>query len=339
MKTNRFLCFRSADSPIHYSSVSASEAWLDAIPTDFYDQLAHCLSLHGMACAELLGVLPAPQVARLTALTGLDAPRVAELNAIASHAQLLAALRTQPHAFYNLLLLGRLSLETSVAAPVLAYVQHHMSIDAAQLTALKTYCLELSGAFLATLEEHVPATPPLGLHRLQVEEAFSQYVTAPRAPAAATVRFTEAQLQLMRLALLLVHSLPAAGEHPFLAAVAELPALRPAALEPMIARLGQLQAAEELALALPELVQLYQAMQVCGMVFVSEVLEKLGLGGLFPTLPAEEAAATPAAPATSRRQAVGEMVSGFTHWVQHTFPDEPAVQQARRQVLALADAL
>ncbi len=315
--------------------------WLDALPADFYEQLAHSLSLHGMACAELLGRPHDALPRQLAALTGLTAAHVAELNTIASHAQLLTALRTQPRALYDVLLLGRLTLDTSLAAPVLAYVQRQMQINATQLHALKTYCLELSGAFLTTLEQHLPAEPSVSLHRLRVEALFSKYVATHSAPtpAAATIRFSEAQLQLVRLALLLVHSLPDAGEHPFLTAVAALPALRPVALEPMMARLSELQPAQELALTLAELVQLYQAMQVCGMVFVSEVLEKLGLGSVFPTVPAEEMAATPAASTASNRQAVGEMVSGFTRWVQHTFPDEPALQVARAQVLGLADAL
>ncbi|MBD2714561.1 hypothetical protein KBK19_05905 [Microvirga sp. STR05] len=317
-----------------------SNDWLHTIPADLYDQLAHCLSLHGMACAELLSRPQEAQLLHLMSLTGLNTMRVAELNAIADHNQLLHTLEQQPHHLYNLMLLGRLSLETSLAAPVLRYVQQQMRIDTAQLQQLKTYCLELSGAFLALLEEHLP-TPSLGLHRLQVEEAFGQYIALHPGPepTAATIRFTEPQLQMMRLALLLVHSLPEAGEHPFLQAVAELAALRPAALEPMIERLGTLEPAQDFAVTMPELVQLYQAMQVCGMVFVSEVLEKVGLGSVFPTVPTDERPASAGAAEPSGRQAVGEIVSGFTRWVQYTFPQEPALQQARQQVLALADAL
>ena len=205
---------------------------------------------------------------------------------------------------------------------------------------LKMYCQELSGAFLLTLEQQLPAEFSLGLHRLRVEKVFQAYVAAQPIPAplAATIRFSAAQLQMVRLALLLAHSLPEAGDHAFLRAVAALPDLQPPALEPLITRLAGLGATEELLLSLPELVQLYQAMQVCGMVFVSEVLERLGLEGLPPAHSTQEAAPT-TAPVSSHRQAVGEMVSGFTRWVQHTFPEEPALLAARRQVLALADWL
>ncbi|UOG74130.1 hypothetical protein MTX78_18660 [Hymenobacter tibetensis] len=316
---------------------TSSNDWLQTLPADFYDQLARCLSLHGMVCVELLSRSQEELPRQVAALTDLTLARVNELNTIASHEQLLLALEEQPRALYNLLLVGRLALDTTLAEPVLAYVRRQMDIGIAQMQQLKTYCQELSGAFLLTLEQHLPPAWQLGLHRLRVEELFHAYVAKHPVmpPLAATIRFSEAQLQMVRLALLLVHSLPEAGDHAFLRAVAALPSLQPTALEPMIGRLGELQAAEELPLSMPELVQLYQAMQVCGMVFVSEVLERLGLESLFPARPAEENATA----APSHRQAVGEMVSGFTRWVQHTFPQEPALLTARQQVLALADAL
>jgi hypothetical protein len=317
-------------------------AWLHTLPADFYDQLAHALSLHGMACAELLS-RPQDELPRqITALTGLDAAQVAQLNTIGSHEQLQALAET-PRRLYDLLLVGGLVLDTSLAVPVLTYVRQQMHIDNARLAALKQYCLELSSTFLGALEQQLPATPSLGLHRLQVEEVFARYVAAnpPPPPTVATIRFTDPQLQMMRLALLLVHSLPEAGPQPFMRAVAALPPLQPAALEPMISRLAQLQPADALPLTMPELVQLYQAMQVCGissgMVFVSDVLGTLGLEEAL-ALPRAAAEAAGPAPGSSR-QAVGEMVSSFTQWVQQTFPDSPAILAARQQVLALADAL
>ncbi|MCA8831589.1 hypothetical protein [Hymenobacter pini] len=317
-----------------------STSWLDTLPADFYDQLAHCLSLHGMAAAELLSH---PGAAQLATLANLSTRKVQQLNQIQTHQELLHTLRTEPLALYHLLLLGRLTLETSLAAPVLAFVQQQMQIDAAQLDALKVYCLELSGAFLTTLEEHIEAptgTASLGLHRLLLEEAFAEMLaTQPTSvPPAANLRLAEPQLQMLRLALLLVHSLPNTADHPFLRAVAQLPNLQPAALEPLIEHLGRVRAQEQLTLTMPELVQLYQGMQVCGMVFVSDVMSQIGLEDAFPVLTETEAAATEAAP-VSNRQAVGEMVSGFTHWVQHTFPDAPEILQARQEILALADTL
>lgn len=320
--------------------MSAPSAWLDTLPSDFYDQLAHCLSLHGMAAAELLST---PAAAPLAALTALDSQQVQALNAIQTQAALLTSLRAQPLAVYHLLLLGRLTLETSLAAPVLRYVQKHMQIDQAQLDHLKTYCLELSGAFLNILEEHVPApagAASLGLHRLQIEEAFTQLLSQQPAPTtpAANLRLAEPQLQMLRLALLLVHSLPATAEHPFLRAVGALSHLQPAALEPLIEHLGRVRAQEQLTLTMTELVQLYQGMQVCGMIFVSDVMSQIGLEEAFPSLSVAETEASEAAPVSSR-QTVGEMVTGFTQWVQHTFPDAPEIQEARQQVLALADTL
>ncbi|WP_044003150.1 hypothetical protein [Hymenobacter swuensis] len=321
----------------------SAASWLDALPTDFYDQLAHSLSLHGMAAAELISRPETPVLARLRSLSGLDTITVQRLNAIGSHAQLLAVLQHEPLPLYHVLLLGRLTLETTLAEPVLAYVQRSMSISVEQLQQLLTYCLDLSGAFLQQLEEHLSApagTISLGLHRMQVEEVFAELLTqlpAAAAPAA-NLRLSEPQLQMLRLALLLVHSLPPDTDHAFLRAVHALPNLRAAALEPLIEHLGRVRVQEPLTLTMPELVQLYQGMQVCGMVFVSDVMSRIGLEDAFPVLTETEAATTEAAP-VSNRQAVGEMVSGFTHWVQHTFPDSSEIQQARQEIMALADTL
>ena len=321
----------------------SAASWLNALPTDFYDQLAHSLSLHGMAAAELLSRPETPVLARLRGLSGLETDMVQRLNAIGSHAQLLAVLQQEPLPLYHVLLLGRLTLETTLAEPVLAYVQRSMGISVEQLQHLLAYCLELSGAFLQQLEEHLPAPAgavSLGLHRMQVEEVFAELLAQlPVAAApAADLRLAEPQLQMLRLALLLVHSLPPDADHPFLRAVHALPNLRATALEPLIEHLGRVRVQEPLTLTMPELVQLYQGMQVCGMVFVSDVMSRIGLEDAFPVLTETEAAATDAAP-VSNRQAVGEMVSGFTHWVQHTFPEAPEIRQARQEILALADTL
>ena len=322
----------------------AADSWLSSLPDDFYTHVAQSLSLHGMAAAELLGHPAAGPLGPVQRLAGLTLAEVQRLNRISSQQELLDALRTTPLELYHLLLLGRLTLGTSLARPVLAYVQRHMHIEAAQLTELVAYCTEVSGAWLGLMEEHVPApagsVSSLGLHRLRIEEAFAAFLAQQpaAAPVVASLRLTEPQLHMLRLAVLLVHSLPGTTTHAFVRAVAELPALQPAQLEPLMEQLGRSQAQEPLSLTMPELVQLYQAMQVCGMVFVSDVMSRIGLEDAFPTLPDTEKAATEPT-SISQRQAVGEMVSGFTHWVQHTFPDSAEIQQARTQVLQLADAL
>lgn len=318
--------------------------WLSSLPADFYSHVAQSLSLHGMAAAELLSHPATGPLSHVQHLAGLTLAEVQHLNRIRSQQELFDTLRTKPLAFYHLLLLGRLTLDTSLARPVLAYVQRHMRIEDGQLAELVAYCTEVSGTLLGMLEKHLPApsggASSLGLHRLRVEEAFAAFLAQQPAAASvvASLRLTEPQLHMLRLALLLVHSLPGTTDHAFVRAVAELSALQPAALEPLMERLGRSQAQEPLSLTMPELVQLYQAMQVCGMVFVSDVMSRLGLDDAFPTLPdSEKAASEPAS--VSQRQAVGEMVSGFTHWVQHTFPEAPEIQQARTQVLHLADTL
>ncbi|MBT2557425.1 hypothetical protein J7E24_06480 [Hymenobacter sp. ISL-91] len=322
--------------------MAPSDSWLDTLPADFYAQLTHTLNLHGMAALELLSRPATPATTRLHQLTGLDVTTVHRLNCIASHAQLLAALRQEPLAVYHLLLLGGLTLETSLAAPVLAYVRQAMGITEEQLGQLLAYCQQLSEAFLGQLEEHVAApagTASLGLHRLAVEEAFAAFLAGQLAARpVAELRPLPPQLHIMRLALLLAVSLPQDTDHPFAQAVSRLPHLQPPALEPLIARLGHAQAHAPLPLSMPEVVQLYQALQVCGMVFVSDLMSQIGLEDAFPTLSEEERRASEPAPA-SNREAVGSIVGGFTQWVQQHFPDHPEIALARQQVLALADLL
>ncbi|TGE22027.1 hypothetical protein E5K00_17390 [Hymenobacter aquaticus] len=326
-----------------------SDAWLAQLPADFYDQLAHCLSLHGMVCAELFSRPDSALVQQLALLTPINAATVGELNAILSQEQLLAALHTQPGHVYDLLLLGRLGLDTSLAEPVLRFVRQQMFVSEEQIEAIKVYCTELSEAFLASVEQHLAETDRavagrLGQHRLQIEAAFYAHsATATAAapeplPPVATVRFNDPQLQMVRLAVLLVHSLPDDTEIPFVLAVRQIPALQPLQLEALSERLGALQAGEQLALSMPELVQIYQAMQVCGLVFVSDVLASLGLED-FMSGPAEEPATPEAKAPMSSRQAVGEMVSGFTEWVQANFAEEPEIERARQEIADLTDLL
>ncbi|MCB2407195.1 hypothetical protein [Hymenobacter lucidus] len=332
---------------------SLSDTWLTQLPLDFYDQLAHCLSLHGMVCAELFSRPGTELVQQLAAHTPLDAAKVAELNTIQSQEQLLEALHQQPALVYDMLLLGRLGLDTSLAEPVLRFVQQQMYVSEEQIAAIKAYCLELSETFLGSVEQHLAETDravagQLGQHRLHIEQAFflhSDAVEVGTEPAVlltvATVRFNDPQLQMIRLAVLLVFSLPTDTDLPFIHAVARMPALQPEQLELMSGRLGTLQPGDQLALTMPELVLLYQAMQVCGLVFVTDVLATLGLED-FMGIGEPEAAPSPEttgrAPMTSR-QAVGEMVSGFTEWVQANFDDADEIAQARQEIADLTDLL
>lgn len=325
---------------------SLSDSWLSQLPTDIYEQLSHCLSLHGMVCAELFSRTDSTLVQQLALLTPLHAGSIAELNAIVSQEQLLEALRQDPGQVYDLLLLGRLGLDTSLAEPVLLFVRQQMFVSEEQMEAIKGYCVDLSEAFLGSVEQQVAETDRavagrLGQHRLQIEEAFfthsrSLEPAAEVLPPVATVRFNEPQLQMVRLAVLLVYSLPPDAEQAFIQAVQQLPALQSGNLEAMSERLGALQASEQLALTMPELVLLYQAMQVCGLVFVSDVLATLGLEDFLagPEEPAGDA--TPKGPMSSR-QAVGEMVSGFTEWVQTHFADDEGIAQARQEIADLTD--
>jgi len=324
----------SADNP---------EASLHHLPTDAYSRLAPCLSLLGMACTHLFSHPPNIVAQHVTALTNLDTTVVQEFNTIDSTATLQRALTERPLRLYDFVVVGQLCLESPLATPVLAFVQHQMQIDDAQLNTLLEYCQVLSQQFQQALEQHLigpsgaAALAPLHRRAQQLRAVFEQNadMLRPSRPAVVSLGFDEGRLQMLRLALLLVHELRhTQSAHPFLQALPRLTALSAPAADELTARLAAVQTDDRLALTLPELVLLYQAMHVCALAFVSDVLGTLGMEAAFPTTQA-----TAATPSGSNRQAVVALIVGFTRWVEHEFGQEPAIQSARQEITELAETL
>ncbi|AIZ64655.1 hypothetical protein PK28_15030 [Hymenobacter sp. DG25B] len=320
-------------------------ASLQQLPPHAFSQLSPALSLLGMACKQLFATEASPLPGAVTSLTRLNAATVAELNAIQSTEALQELLNTRPLQLYNLVLVGRAALHSPLAAPVHHFLRQQMQVEGEPLTVLWDYCLGLTAALENALEQLIAgpsgaaALAPLRHRQQQLQQLFDTHSPSlvPPAPAIVTLGFDEARLQMLRLALLLVQSLPQTeAEHPFLQAVATLPHLQPTAVEPLMARLGHITAEERLPLSLSELTVLYQAMHVCGLVFVSDVLSSLGLEGAMPM---PEAGANPDATSGSSRQAVGALVASFTQWVQREFGEEPAIQQARQEIFGLTETL
>ncbi|MBC6990758.1 hypothetical protein [Hymenobacter sp. BT491] len=319
---------------------------LHNLPPDAYQRLSPCLSLLGMACTHLFSQSHGPVPEHVTALTGLNSSVVADLNAIDSTPVLQQLLLQRPLRLYDFVLVGQLSLRSPLEGPVLAFVQHQMQIDGTQLQTLLSYCLHLSEQLQHALEQHLAgpsgaaALAPLRRRQQQLQAVFTQFEATlhPQLPPVVTLGFDEARLQMLRLALLLAETLPQSEtDHPFVQAVARLSSFRPEAVAALLARFGAVQPNERLGLSLPELTLLYQAMQVCGLVFVSDILSILGLENAFPT--DAKSPTTSAEPLGTSRQAVGALVAGFTNWVQREFGHEPQVQQARQEVAALTDLL
>jgi len=318
-------------------------ASLQQLPADAYSRLAPCLSLLGMACTHLFSHSVGPMPQQVTTLTGLDAATVATLNAINSTPSLQDVLTERPLRLFDFVIVGRLCLESPLATPVLAFVQHQMQIDDTQLRTLQEYCEVLSAQLQQALEQHLAgpsgaaALAPLHRRAQQLRTLFEQNAETlrPQLPAVVTLGFDEGRLQMLRLALLLVQELRhTKSSHPFLQALPRLTALSVSATEAMSVRLAAIHQGERLNLSLSELVLLYQAMHVCALAFVSDVLGTLGMEAAFPTTET-----VPNQANGSSRQAVASLVVGFTRWVEQEFGQEPAVQAARQEVAELAETL
>ncbi|WP_303310345.1 hypothetical protein [Hymenobacter sp. BT730] len=327
------------------SDFTPTGASLQQLPSHAFSQLSPALSLLGMACTQLFATEASLLPAAVTSLTRLDAAAVAQLNAIQSTEALQELLNTRPLRLYDFVLVGRAALHSPLAAPVRHFLRQQMQVEGEPLAVLWDYCLGLTAALENALEQLIAgpsgaaALVPLRRRQQQLQHLFDTHSKSliPPAPAIVTLGFDEARLQMLRLALLLVQSLPQTDtEHPFLQAVAALPNLQPTAVEDMMERLGSITATERLPLSLPELTLLYQAMHVCGLVFVSDVMSSLGLEG---SMPMAEADATTGTSPGSSRQAVGALVASFTQWVQREFGEEPAIQQARQEIFGLTELL
>ncbi|OUJ75305.1 hypothetical protein [Hymenobacter crusticola] len=325
-------------------SANNPEASLQQLPADAYSHLAPCMSLLGMACTHLFSH-PTDVVAQhVTALTGLDAAAVQELNAIDSTPALQRLLIERPLRLFDFVVVGQLCLESPLATPVLAFVQHQMQIDEVQLRTLLEYCQALGQQLRQALEQHLvgpsgaAALAPLHRRAQQLRTVFEQHADSlrPQLPAVVSLGFDDGHLQLLRLALLLVHELRhTQSSHPFLQALPRLTALPADEADALTTRLAAVQPTERLPLTLPELVLLYQAMHVCALAFVSDVLGTLGMEAAFPTTQAPSASSSDG----SSRQAVVTLIVGFTRWVEKEFGQEPAVQTARQEITELAETL
>ena len=228
-------------------------ASLHQLPANAYARLAPCLSLLGMACTHLFSHSVGPVPQQVTALTGLDAASVAELNTINSTAALQHVLTERPLRLLDFVVVGQLCLESPLATPVLAFVQHQMQIDDAQLRTLQEYCLGLSKQLQQALEQHLvgpsgaAALAPLHQRAQRLRTIFEQQAATlrPQLPAVVTLGFDEGRLQMLRLALLLVQELRhTKSEHPFLQTLPRLSPFSASAVEAMTERLAFIQSDE-----------------------------------------------------------------------------------------------
>lgn len=319
-------------------------AALASIPVDFYEQLAPLLQLCAVANFLLLGRATDPAPQAIAQLTGFDLAAARQVSRLRDSAGIGRLLLRQPERFFDFILLGQLAFASPLFAAVCRLVPGADDENGEVAGSLRDFVVESGESIIANLSDylayHAPAlNQDWHLRRLQLESIFARledtliptHVAVEAAPgrSAAPVRlrlnFPAAQLAALRLALALPAQLAHEADEPFAQAVAALPGLPPAAAKDLQQRLAALAPTDQLALTSAELCVLYEAAQVCALTLV---------GGAFDNLTAPSSLRL-----TTTLSAHCAELESFVQLIQHTFPDDPALAAARREVEVLAELL
>ncbi|MCC2548439.1 hypothetical protein LJY25_18475 [Hymenobacter sp. BT175] len=344
-------------------SQSDIDDFLQGLPDNFYATLAPGISLCGMGCLQLFARPQDAAAQEVTALTGLDTARVQHISALQSNEALGRMLVEEPEQLYDFLLVGQLCLESPLARPVMAFLQHQMQIPYEQVETVRDHAATISTSFMSSLKEHLEArgdqaAESLALRRLQLEGIFARHsadleaAVQPTAagasqPAAVVmqVSLNAPQLEMLRLAASLPALLPAVFEHPFAQALTQVASFGEENLEAVRAGLREMPVNTPVGLTMQQVLVLYQAVQVCGLVFVSdqfvELLAPLLTGDPNPGSSDIPAPSPEEAEATFRqlRDGVCAMAGGFAGLVSELFANDAQVAAARQEIEALADLL
>lgn len=320
-------------------------AALASIPVDFYEQLAPLLQLCAVANFLLLGrpTDPAPQA--IAQLTGFDLAAARQVSRLRDSEGVGRLLLRRPEHFFDFILLGQLTFASPLFAAVCRLVPGAEDEDGEVAGSLRDFVVESGENIIANLSDylayHAPAlNQDWHLRRLQLESIFARlddtlhptHVAVaeaapgrPVAPVRLHLNFPAAQLAALRLALALPTQLAHEADEPFAQAVGALPGLPPAAARALQQRLAALVPTDRLALTSAELRVLYQAAQVCALALVSGALDNLAAPSRFRL--------------TTTLSAHCAELESFVQLVQHTFPNDPALAAARREVEVLAELL
>lgn len=335
------------DSP--ESNSEPEEADLSAamalIPADFYEQLAPVLQLCSVANFLLLGRAADPVPQAITQLTGFDLAATRQVSRLRDSAGLGRLLFQQPERLHDFILLGQLTFASPLFGAVRQLLPAIDDEDGAVADCLRDFVVESSEEIITNLTEFLSFTFPTldqdwHLRRLQLESVFARLEDtlvplqlpadkqAPEAvaPTEANLQFSAAQLAALRTALALPQQLARDPELPFARAVAALSGLAPAQARALQRRLRQAGPAALIALTMSELVLLYQAAQVRALALVSGALDELA------TL-----TTTSSSPATPFEDCA--VLEQFVQFVQTSFPNEPTLAAARREVETLTKLL
>lgn len=332
------------DSPESNSEPEEVElsAAMALIPADFYEQLAPVLQLCAVANFLLLGRKADPVPQAIAQLTGFDLAATRQVSRLRSSAGLGRLLLLQPERLHDFLLLGQLTFASPLYSAVRRLLPVAEDEDGDVADALRDFLLESSEEIIINLTEFLTLTFPAldqdwHLRRLQLESIFARLEDTlvalqlpPDEDAAGPAASAEARLQLpfsaarfaaLQSALALPQQLIHNPELPFAGAVAALTGLSLARAGALGQRLEAAEAAGTISLTLHELGVLYQSAQVRALALVSGALDELETSnGCVAFVSASDDCAE---------------LERFVQLIQTTFPDEPTLIAARREVETL----
>ena len=341
------------------------------VPPELYEALRPLLLLAGLANYMLLGHDEDPVPVALKQLLDYDftaAKIVSDAQDTPSLARVMAANTLQ---LFDFTLIGRLVFESRLEAHLLNYIAQRTPPDEGfadprgYLVTHTEGLLENLGIYLTGDDDDL--REELRLRRLQTESIFARlddtlrfFYLPGQSPEdllaaaqdeedeaadaddpVAYLTFNEGQRLALATALRLPPMLTSLSETPFARALTGVRRLRDPALARLAARFSEADLDEQLGLTWSELLRLYQAVQVCALSTVADVLATGSLeDNMVASAEAEDKSPEEAAVfARTTRRLMLLVMQGFVNTIETNYPDNEDVLAAKAEISELAELL
>lgn len=341
------------------------------LPPELYETMKPLLLLASVANHMLLGHPDDPVPQALNELLGYDFDALTTVTSAVDTPGLGRVMATHTLELFDFIVIGRLVFESSLDAPLRAYLMRRSPADDA-FSGPREYLLIFGESLLENITQYLTGANPdmrdeLHMRRLQTESIFARlddtlrpfYPTGhspaeleaealdaadeaeDQQDAAVHITFNEGQRLTLGTALRLPYLLAELGETPFGRALAGVRRFRKKALERLAARLAASTAAEPFRLSWSELLRLYQAAQVCALSTVTDVLASGSLEDVMYSSATEEEQKPEEAAAFAHhaRELITLVMAGFVEVVEANHPDDAEVAEAKAEISRLAELL
>jgi hypothetical protein len=327
-------------------------AAIAAVPNDLYEQFAPLLQLCAVANFLLLGRPADPVPQAIFQLTGFNLASARQVSRLRNSGELGQLLLRQPDQLFDFILLGQLTFNSPLFTAVCQLLPAPATDEDSVADSLRDFVVASSEAIIHNLTEYLTLdtstlTQDWHLRCLQFQSIFARLedtliptqlpptIELPANAAATTavvppqlqLQFSVAQFQVLRVALALPEQLLREADQPFAQAVNALPSLSLTEVRALQQRLQLLNPVAAISFTLPEVGVLYQVAQMRALTLVS---------GAFDTI--QMPAADGLGPARTPQEDCAEL-ERFVQLVQASFPNEPMLAAARRDIEALAELL